>query len=68
MKIIRLRKVLENTGLGRSTLYKLVGEGKFPPSIRLGERTVGWVEEEVENWIKARVNARDTAQKLHPVN
>ena len=58
MKIIRLKKVLEQTGLGRSTLYKLVAEGSFPPSVSLGGRSVGWVSEEVESWVKSRMDAR----------
>lgn len=59
MRIIRLKAVLEMTGLGRSTLYKKVEEGTFPASVPLSERAVGWVEEEVQNWIKARISDRN---------
>jgi predicted DNA-binding transcriptional regulator AlpA len=27
-------------GIGRSTIYKYVGEGKFPAPIRVGEKSV----------------------------
>lgn len=59
MRIIRLKAVLEMTGLGRSTLYKKVEEGTFPASVALSERAVGWVEEEIQNWIKARISDRN---------
>jgi prophage regulatory protein len=64
MQIWRLKKVMEHTGLGRSTLYKMVGEGTFPKSVPLGERSVGWVAQEVEDWIRARINARNTSSPL----
>lgn len=61
MKIIRLKNVLEQTGLGRSTLYKLVAAGAFPAQVSLGNsRSVGWVAEEVECWVQARIDERDT--------
>lgn len=59
MRIIRLKKVLEQTGLGRSTLYKMIAAGTFPAQVSLGSsRSVGWVVEEVESWVQARISAR----------
>lgn len=62
MKIIRLKDVIETTGLARSTVYKYVAEGFFPKPISLGDRCVGWVESEVHDWIIARIEERDEAQ------
>ncbi len=59
MKIIRLSGVIETTGLGRSTIYKLIGEGGFPRPVPLVGRSVGWLESEVQEWIKGRIEARD---------
>lgn len=59
MKIIRLKAVIDATGLGRSTVYKYVAEGTFPRPIPLGDRCVGWLESEVEEWILARIEERD---------
>lgn len=61
MKIIRLKAVIDATGLARSTVYKYVGEGSFPKPIPLGDRCVGWLESEVQDWILARVEERDLA-------
>lgn len=66
MKIIRLKKVLERTGLGRSTVYKKMANGTFPISVSLGGKSRGWVEEEVEAWIRACVEARDQLATSRP--
>lgn len=59
MNIIRLEKVSEKTGLGRSSIYKLMAEGAFPKSVPLTSKAVGWLSDEIDDWILSRVNARD---------
>lgn len=59
MRIIRLKEVTNSTGLARSTVYKYIAEGTFPKPVPLGDRCVGWVEEEVHDWIMAKIEARD---------
>lgn len=59
MRIIRLSEVLANTGLARSTLYKYVADGAFPKPVSLGDRAVGWVESEIQDWVLARIEERD---------
>jgi prophage regulatory protein len=59
MKVIRLTHVMESTGLGRSTIYKYISEGKFPVPLQLSERCVGWLESEVQQWIQARIDIRN---------
>lgn len=34
-RIIRLRTVLDRTGLSRSTVYRKIAEGTFPSQIRI---------------------------------
>jgi prophage regulatory protein len=60
MKILRLKAVIEATGLSRSLIYKLIKQGAFPKSFRLtvSGRAVGWSAEEVDAWISARIEAR----------
>lgn len=62
MRIIRLKEVIDSTGLARSTIYKYIGEGTFPKTVSLGDRCVGWVESEVHEWILARIEERDLAE------
>ena len=54
-RILRLSAVLDRTGLGRSTLYAMVKRGRFPPQVTLSLRAVGWLEADVEAWIRQRV-------------
>ena len=59
MRVLKLKDVLSKTGLGKTTLYKLIGLSEFPKPISLGLRSVGWLESEIEAWIQVKINARD---------
>ncbi|HFH3443544.1 AlpA family transcriptional regulator [Pseudomonas aeruginosa] len=61
MRIIRLKEVMSSTGLARSTIYKLIGSGEFPRPVPIVGRSVGWVESEIQDWIFARIEARDSS-------
>ena len=50
-RLIKLRAVLEITGISKSSLYRKVSAGTFPPPVRQGLRTVAWRESEVLAWI-----------------
>ena len=50
-RIIRLKTVLHRSGLSRSTVYRKMGEGTFPPRIKLGISGAGWKESELNRWI-----------------
>jgi prophage regulatory protein len=54
-RALRLRQVCQLTGLGRSMIYQMQAEGRFPRRIKLGERAVGWLESEVRDWLAARI-------------
>ncbi|WP_313512352.1 AlpA family transcriptional regulator [Pseudomonas sp.] len=64
MRIIRLKDVIDSTGIARSTIYKLIGEGGFPKPVPLVGRSVGWLESEIQGWIKSRVAERDRIIEL----
>lgn len=51
-RILRLRVVLERTGLSRSTLYRKIQEGTFPGQVRIAARCVGWRESAVTEWLR----------------
>lgn len=55
--IIRLPDVMARTGLSRSSVFLKVKKGEMPPPIKLGVRATGWVAEEIDTWIKQRVEA-----------
>ena len=54
-RIVRLPKVINNTGLSRSAIYQRIAEGTFPKQINLGGRAVGWLEADIQSWIKQRL-------------
>jgi prophage regulatory protein len=53
--VLRLKEVCKVTGLGRSFIYQLQAEHRFPHSIKIGVRAVGWLEGEVQEWLNTRV-------------
>ena len=59
MRFIRLKEVMHVTGLGRSSIYNYMAEGRFPKTVSLGGRAVAWVESEVEQWIEDRLAEQD---------
>jgi prophage regulatory protein len=58
-RILRLPQVVEATGETRSTIYKRIAEGEFPKPVRLGAKSVGWVEDEIAEYNERRIRARD---------
>jgi prophage regulatory protein len=58
MKVIRLAQVMASTGLGRSTIYKYIAKDEFPAPFKISERSVGWLESEVQQWIQSRLDIR----------
>ena len=50
----RLPVVLSVTGLGRSTVYRIVADGSFPRPIRLGRRAVAWRWTDLGEWSRQR--------------
>ncbi|EMO2021461.1 AlpA family transcriptional regulator [Pseudomonas aeruginosa] len=62
MRIIRLKEVTHLTGLARSTIYKYLAEGRFPMPVSLGDRSIGFLESEVQEWILDRIKERDVSK------
>jgi len=53
--ILRLPAVMANIGLSRSSIYLRVAEGTFPKPVSLGARAVGWLQSDIEEWLRQRV-------------
>jgi len=58
LSFLRLPAVKNRTGLSRSTIYLRIADGTFPKPVNLGGRAVGWVESEVDDWVRKRIAAR----------
>ena len=53
-EVYRIHRVSSIVGLGRSTIYRLMAEGKFPKPLKLSERSVGWSSASVFQWLAER--------------
>lgn len=60
----RLPRVRARTGLSRSEIYRRIAACDFPAPVKLGERASAWSAAEVDNWIAARIAARDEKTEL----
>ena len=52
--VLRFPQVRERTGLSRSTVYRRIRCAKFPVPLDLGNGRLGWLEQEVDEWVAAR--------------
>ena len=63
-RLLTLGEVIEKTQMSRSTIYALMGKGLFPRPIRVGARSVRWIEAEIVEFIKNRPRGgSDTSQR-----
>lgn len=55
-RIIRLREVMEKTGLSRSSVYRLAADknSDFPKHLRISPRCLGWRKSAIDKWIDSR--------------
>lgn len=51
---LRLPAVKRLTGLGRSTIYRLVALHEFPSPVKVSKRAVAWRRTDLEQWSEAR--------------
>ena len=54
LRLLRLKEVKMRVGLGRSTIYRWISDGRFPKPVRLGGNSVGWPETAIDMWIMSR--------------
>jgi prophage regulatory protein len=50
-RILRIRTVLQRTGLSRSTLYRKIHEGTFPRQVQISIHGAGWRESAISHWV-----------------
>lgn len=56
-RLIRLPEVQHRVGLGRSTIYRWMAEGKFPKPVQLGGYAVAWSDDDITSWIAERISS-----------
>jgi prophage regulatory protein len=50
-KILRMRTVLQRTGLSRSTIYRKIKDGTFPAQLAISVHGRGWRESAISLWM-----------------
>ncbi len=60
--MLRLPAVTTSTALSRSTIYLRIAQGTFPKPVNLGGRAVGWLEAEIQEWLRRQIEASREAR------
>lgn len=55
--LLRRPEVLRRCGISNTTLHRLIHSDDFPRPVQLGERSVAWIESEIDAWIESRIKA-----------
>ena len=51
-RLMHIKEVMVTTGLGRSTIYKKIKEGTFPPPLHISPGCVRWHDNAIIAWIE----------------
>lgn len=60
--LIRLPEVMRRTGYGKAWIYRLIEAGQFPKSVKIGTRSIAFVESEVDEWIASKIAESRTGE------
>lgn len=52
---IRLSEVQRRTGYSKAWIYRLIKEQRFPQCVKIGSRSIAFIESEIEEWINQRI-------------
>ena len=62
LQILRFPPVIFQTGLSKSTIYKKITAGIFPPPLSIGYRAVGFSNLEINAYIKAVIQQKSESE------
>ncbi|MBB5053317.1 putative DNA-binding transcriptional regulator AlpA [Afipia massiliensis] len=65
-KMLRLKQVVEMTGLPPASIYSEMARGAFPSNVALSANRVAWVEAEVQAWLHPRIEASKKSETSNP--
>ena len=58
-RFISVSEVLDRICLSKTHLYRKINSGQFPRPVPLGPQKVAFLESEIEDWMAARLHARE---------
>ena len=62
-RLLSFKQVREVVLYSRAHIDRLETAGLFPKRVRLGQGRVGWVDSEIQDWLKRKIAERDTAPR-----
>lgn len=57
IRLIKMPEVMHRTANGKAWIYRLIAQGRFPKPVKIGSRSVAFVESEIDAWIEQRIAA-----------
>ena len=58
-ELIVADEIAQRIPYSQNQLRRLEAQGGFPKRVRIGANRVAWVRQEIDQWIEARMNARN---------
>jgi len=58
-RFISMDEVIDRVSFSKTHIYRKIADGTFPRPVPLGPHKVAFLEREIEEWIAARLDARD---------
>lgn len=62
IQIRKIGEVEQIVKLDKTSIYRMAKQGAFPLPIKLGERSSGWIESEIQQWLEDRIKASRNAE------
>lgn len=50
-RLVKLPEVVRRVGLGKTMLYQMIGQGRFPAPYKLSPFVARWSDQEISDWI-----------------
>lgn len=61
-RFISMSEVLDRICLSKTHLYRKINAGQFPRPVPLGPQKVAFLESEIDEWMEARLHARENKE------
>lgn len=61
-RLMRLSEVLDLYPVSRSTLYKQIKRGIFPRPIQISDKSIAWIESEIDQILLAKIQGCDAEE------
>lgn len=60
-RLIQVREVIRLTSLSRTSIYRMVADGRFPRPLKIGASRKAWSLSAVRQWIAERIAEANVA-------